>query len=59
MEAVACYSVSHRYTLLSTYLYLQVFIAASGFCDTINIGSSPRLLPLILLLPSVTEILPL
>ena len=34
-----------------------VWFKISGFCDSINIGSSLRLLPIILLLPSATEIL--
>jgi hypothetical protein len=53
---------------LSTHFHLQMFIAmnpwsvwfkVSGFCDTINLRSSPGLLPVILSLPCVIEILQL
>ena len=36
-----------------------VWLEISGFCDTINIGSSLGLLPVILLLPCVMEVLQL
>ena len=54
------------YTLLSTFLHLQMFIVmtpnlvryeASGFCYPISIGASLRLLSDILLLPCVKKIL--
>lgn len=38
---------------------LLLWFEVSGFCDSINIGSSLGLLPVILLLPCVMEILPL
>jgi hypothetical protein len=47
---------------LSTHLHLQMFIAVShwsGFCDTINIGTSRGFFQVILLSPCVMEILQL
>ena len=61
MEAVV-YSVSHG-TPLSPHIFIShcneslVWFEVSGFCDTINIGSSLGLLRVILLLPCVMEIL--
>ena len=56
-----------QYTPLSTHLHLQMFIAMSHWSGSrslasvtiINIGSSPGLLPVDLLLPCVMEILQL
>jgi hypothetical protein len=66
-EAAVCRGVT-QYTLLSKHLYLQRVIAmsqalvwfkASGFCYTINTGSSQGLLSDFLLLPCVMETLQL
>lgn len=66
MEAAVC-QCAPQYVPLSTHLHLQMFMAseslvcfeASGFRDIINIGSSPGLFPVILLVPYVMEILQL
>jgi hypothetical protein len=62
MEAVVCRSVSHHFVhtslLANTHCNESlVWFQVSGFCDTINIGSSSALLPIILLLQRVMEIL--
>lgn len=52
-----------QYTPLSTQLHLKMFIVmilalfgVSCFCDAINIGSSSRLLQVVLSLPCVMQI---
>ena len=55
MEAVVCHSVSQMFISVNMYELLE----ASGFCYTINTGSSPGHLSNIPLLPCVMEILQL
>jgi len=64
MEAIVCHSVSHSMSLSPHIFTCQcslheslVWFEVSGFSDTINIGSLLGLLLVILLLPSVMEIL--
>lgn len=60
---VQCFhSVSHSVPPLSTRLHLQISLEMShwsNFCETIPIGSSPGLRPVLLLLPCVMVILQL